>query len=237
MAKDYGYLNFKMIITQVTMAAQDSLAMDSAGSSVQLIDLIFKGGIMMIPIFLLSLLGVYVYVERMRTLRQAMASPNEFMVQIRELVVKGDIAAAKLLCNQSDTPMSRMIGKGLARLGSSLKNIEASIENVGRIEIYRLEKNLSLLATISGAAPMLGFLGTVMGMINAFMSIAQEEGSVSPKLLSEGIYQAMITTAAGLIIGVLAYLAYNFLVTKMQKVIHSMEYSSIEFLELLQEPK
>lgn len=192
---------------------------------------------MMIPIFLLSLLGVYVYVERLRTLRQAMASPNAFMAKIRELVVQGDIAAAKLLCSQSDTPMSRMIEKGLGRLGSSLKTIEASIENVGRIEIYRLEKNLSLLATISGAAPMLGFLGTVMGMINAFMSIAQEEGSVSPKLLSEGIYQAMITTAAGLIIGVLAYLAYNFLVTKMQKVIHSMEYSSIEFIELLQEPK
>jgi biopolymer transport protein ExbB len=219
------------------MAAQDTVAMDPDGSSIQLIDLIFKGGIMMIPIFLLSLLGVYVYVERVRTLRQAIASPNEFMAQIRDLVVKGDIAAAKLVCSQSDTPMSRMIGKGLGRLGSSLKNIEASIENVGRIEIYRLEKNLSLLATISGAAPMLGFLGTVMGMINAFMSIAQEEGSVSPKLLSEGIYQAMITTAAGLIIGVLAYLAYNFLVTKMQKVIHSMEYSSIEFIELLQEPK
>jgi biopolymer transport protein ExbB len=237
MAMDYGYLNFRMIIAQVTMAAQDSVAMDPDGSSIQLIDLIFKGGIMMIPIFLLSLLGVYVYVERLRTLRQAMASPNAFMAKIRELVVQGDIAAAKLLCSQSDTPMSRMIEKGLGRLGSSLKTIEASIENVGRIEIYRLEKNLSLLATISGAAPMLGFLGTVMGMINAFMSIAQEEGSVSPKLLSEGIYQAMITTAAGLIIGVLAYLAYNFLVTKMQKVIHSMEYSSIEFIELLQEPK
>lgn len=233
----YGYLNIRMILAQVTMAAQDTAAMDPDGSTIQLIDLIFKGGIMMIPIFLLSLLGVYVYVERVRTLRQAMASPNEFMAQIRELVVNGDIAAAKVLCAQSDTPMSRMIEKGLGRLGSSLKNIEASIENVGRIEIYRLEKNLSLLATISGAAPMLGFLGTVMGMINAFMSIAQEEGSVSPKLLSEGIYQAMITTAAGLIIGVLAYLAYNYLVTRMQKVIHSMEYSSIEFIELLQEPK
>ena len=233
----YGYLNIKMILAQVTMAAQDTVAMDPDGSSIHLIDLIFKGGIMMIPIFLLSILGVYVYVERVRTLRQAIASPNEFMRQIRDLVVKGDIPAAKLLCAQSDTPMSRMIGKGLSKLGSSLKNIEASIENVGRIEIYRLEKNLSVLATISGAAPMLGFLGTVMGMINAFMSIAQEEGSVSPKLLSEGIYEAMITTAAGLIVGVLAYLAYNYLVTKMQKVIHSMEYSSIEFIELLQEPK
>lgn len=219
------------------MAAQDSAAVAPEGSSIQLIDLIFKGGVMMIPIFLLSLLGVYVLVERLRTLKQATASPDAFMAQIKELVLKGDISAAKIVCAQSDTPMSRMIEKGLKKIGSSLKNIEASIENVGRIEIYRLEKNLSLLATIAGAAPMLGFLGTVMGMINAFMSIAQEEGAVSPKMLSEGIYQAMITTAAGLVVGVLAYLAYNYLVTRMQKIIHSMEYSSIEFIELLQEPK
>ncbi len=219
------------------MAAQDSAAIANEGSSIQLIDLVFKGGIMMIPIFLLSVLGVYVFVERLRTLKQAMASPDAFMNQIKELVLKGDLTAAKLICSQSDTPMSRMIAKGLNRIGSSLKNIEASIENVGRIEIYRLEKNLSLLATIAGAAPMLGFLGTVMGMISAFMSIAQEEGAVSPKMLSAGIYEAMVTTAAGLVVGVLAYLAYNFLVTRMQKVIHSMEYSSIEFIELLQEPK
>jgi biopolymer transport protein ExbB len=226
-----------MILTQITMAAQDSAAVAPEGSSIQLIDLIFKGGIMMIPIFLLSLLGVYVLVERIRTLKQATASPDAFMAQIKELVLKGDVSAAKIVCAQSDTPMSRMIEKGLLRIGSSLKNIEASIVNVGRIEIYRLEKNLSLLATIAGAAPMLGFLGTVMGMISAFMSIAQEEGAVSPKMLSSGIYEAMITTAAGLVVGVLAYLAYNFLVTRMQKVIHSMEYSSIEFIELLQEPK
>lgn len=226
-----------MILTQLSMVVQDSTAVASTDSSIQIIDLVFKGGIMMIPIFLLSVLAVYVFVERIRTLKQAMASPDAFMDQIKELVLKGDISAAKIVCEQSDTPMSRMIEKGLRRIGSSLKNIEASIENVGRIEIYRLEKNLSMLATIAGAAPMLGFLGTVMGMISAFMSIAQEEGAVSPKMLSAGIYEAMVTTAAGLVVGVLAYLAYNYLVTRMQKVIHSMEYSSIEFLELLQEPK
>jgi len=219
------------------MVVQDSIAIASPDSSVHLIDLVFKGGIMMIPIFLLSVLAVYVFVERMRTLKQAIASPDAFMDQIKELVLKGDISAAKIVCEQSDTPMSRMIEKGLKRLGSSLKNIEASIENVGRIEIYRLEKNLSMLATIAGAAPMLGFLGTVIGMISAFMAIAQEEGAVSPKLLSAGIYEAMITTAAGLVVGILAYLAYNYLVTRMQKIVHSMEYSSIEFVELLQEPK
>ncbi len=222
---------------QITMAAQDTAATAAGDSTIHLIDLIFKGGIMMIPIFLLSLVAVYVFVERMRTLKQASASPDAFMAKIKELVLQGDLSAAKVVCAQSDTPMSRMIEKGLNRIGSSLKNIEASIENVGRIEIYRLEKNLSLLATIAGAAPMLGFLGTVMGMINAFMAIAQEEGAVSPKMLSAGIYEAMITTAAGLVVGVLAYLAYNYLVTRMQKIVHSMEYSSIEFIELLQEPK
>ena len=130
-----------------------------------------------------------------------------------------------------------MIEKGISRLGSPLKNIEVSIENVGKIEIYKLEKNLSLLATISGVAPMMGFLGTVTGMIQAFIAIAQEEGSVSPKLLSAGIYEAMITTAAGLLVGIIAYLGYNYLVTRLQKVIHMMEYTSIDFIDLLQEPR
>ena len=226
-----------MTLVQImNSAAADSVA-TATDSSVEVIDLIFKGGFMMIPITLLSLVAVYVFVERVRTIKQATANPDQFMGQIKDLVLKGDVSAAKMICQQSDTPMSRMIDKGLQKLGSSLKTIEVSIENVGKIEIYRLEKNLSLLATISGAAPMLGFLGTVMGMISAFMAIAQEEGAVSPKLLSSGIYEAMVTTAAGLLVGIIAYLGYNYLVTRMQKVVHGMEYSSIEFIELLQEPK
>jgi len=226
-----------MILTQITVAASDSLDAVARDSSIQVIDLIFKGGVMMIPIALLSLVAVYIFVERVRTIKQASVNPDAFMQRIKELVTSGDITGAKMACVQSDTPMSRMIEKGLSRIGSSLKTIEASIENVGRIEIYRLEKNLSLLATISGAAPMLGFLGTVMGMISAFMSIAQEEGAVSPKLLSAGIYEAMVTTAAGLVVGILAYLGYNYLVTRLKKVVHAMEYSSIDFIDLLQEPK
>ena len=125
----------------------------------------------------------------------------------------------------------------VVKIENSLKNIETSIENVGKIEIYNLEKNLSLLATISGAAPMMGFLGTVTGMIQAFISIAQEEGAVSPKLLSSGIYEAMITTATGLFVGIVAYLAYNYLVSRVEKLIHRMEYSTIEFIETLQSKK
>lgn len=212
-------------------------ATTQAAESVSLLDLLLKGGFMMIPILLLSMLGVYIFVERFLTINKATKTPETFMDQIKQLVLAGDISAAKLLCGQTATPIARMIEKGISRIGNPMKNIEVSIENVGKIEIYRLEKNLSLLATISGAAPMIGFLGTVTGMIQAFISIAQEEGVVSPKLLSSGIYEAMITTAAGLLIGILAYLAYNFLVTRVQNLIHKMEYTSIDFIDLLQEPQ
>jgi biopolymer transport protein ExbB len=161
-------------------------------------------------------------------------SPKNFTNEIIKRVNNNDINGAKLICNDTNNPIARMILKGLNKIENSLKNIETSIENVGKIEIYNLEKNLNLLATISGAAPMLGFLGTVIGMIRAFISIAQEEGAVSPKLLSSGIYEAMISTAAGLFVGIIAYLAYNYLVSRVAKLIYKMEYSTIEFIETLQ---
>lgn len=191
----------------------------------------------MIPIFLLSILAVYIFVERFLTIQKASKTPDGFLDNVKVSVLRGDITGAKVLCAQNDTPIARMIEKGVSRLGSQLKNIEASIENVGKIEIYKLEKNLSFLATISGVAPMIGFLGTVTGMIQAFIAIAQEEGTVSPKLLSSGIYEAMITTASGLFVGIVAYLGYNYLVTRLQKLIYRMEYTSINFLDLLQEPR
>ena len=221
---------------QITTAT-DSLSVASQNSSVKIIDLLFQGGFMMIPILLLSLGAVYIFVERVLTVNKAAKTPNRFMDEVKDKVQKGDIQGAKLLCKDNETPIAKMIEKGVSRIGSPLKTIEASIENVGKIEIFKLEKNLSLMATISGAAPMLGFLGTVIGMIQAFIAIAQEEGSVSPKLLSEGIYTAMITTAAGLFVGILAYLGYNYLITRVQKVIHKMEYTSVEFIDLLQEPR
>ncbi len=226
-----------MILTQIS-TAQDTVATSiESANSVRIIDLLFQGGFMMIPILILSVMAVYIFVERVLTINKAAKTPEQFIARIRELVEKGDISAAKMMCQQNDSPVARMIEKGISRIGSPLKNIEVSIENVGKIEIFKLEKNLSLLATISGSAPMLGFLGTVIGMIQAFIAIAQEEGSVSPKLLSEGIYTAMVTTAAGLFVGILAYLGYNYLVTRVQKVVHKMEYSSVEFIDLLQEPR
>ena len=225
-----------MLLFQITVASADTVGVGGQDSSVSMMDLIMQGGFMMVPIALLSIAAIYIFVERVLTLKKASESPQNFMDNIKSLVQKGDVSGARVLCAQSSTPISMMIEKGIARIGSPLKNIEVSIENVGKIEIFKLEKNLSLLATISGSAPMLGFLGTVIGMIQAFIAIAQEEGTVSPKLLSEGIYTAMVTTAAGLFVGILAYLGYNYLVGRVQKVVHQMEYTSIEFIDLLQEP-
>ncbi|HEY9490079.1 MAG TPA: MotA/TolQ/ExbB proton channel family protein [Chryseosolibacter sp.] len=223
-----------MIILQVL---SDTTSVETVDESISILDLAIKGGFMMIPIFILSVIAIYFFFERLMIINKANQSPDQFMSRVKELVLRGDINGAKILCAQQDSPVARMIQKGLSRIGSPLKNIEASIENVGKLEIFKLEKNLSSIATIAGSAPMMGFLGTVIGMVEAFMAIAQEEGSVSPKLLSSGIYTAMITTVAGLIVGIMAYLAYNFLVTRVQKVVHKMEYTSIEFIDLLQEPQ
>jgi biopolymer transport protein ExbB len=209
----------------------------TSNQAISMWELAMAGGPLMIPLVICSFIAIYIFVERILTINKANVSSDAFMGRIKELVLKGDINGAKILCSQHDTPVARMIEKGVARIGSPLKNIEASIENVGKIEVFRLEKNLSVLATIAGAAPMIGFLGTVIGMVSAFIAIAQEEGSVSPKLLADGIYTAMVTTVAGLIVGIIAYLGYNFLVTRVSKVVHRMEYSSIEFIDLLQEPR
>ncbi len=221
---------FAQIVTNPTAPAE-------AEQALSIIDLAVKGGFMMVPIVLSSFIAIYIFVERVLTINKANQSPDAFMGRIKEMVLKGDINAAKLLCSQFNSPIARMIEKGVSRIGSPLKTIEASIENVAKLELFSLEKNLSILATIAGAAPMMGFLGTVIGMVQAFIAIAQEEGSVSPKLLSSGIYTAMITTVAGLIVGILAYLAYNYLVTRVSKVVNKMEYSAIEFVDLLQEPR
>jgi biopolymer transport protein ExbB len=225
-----------MILLQIVTDAI-TVPETAEGQSLSVIDLAIQGGFMMIPIALLWVLAIYLFIERILTINKANQDPDAFMGRIKELVLRGDIGGAKMLCSQNNTPVARMIEKGISRIGSPLKNIEASIENVGKIEVFKLEKNLATLATIAGAAPMMGFLGTVIGMVEAFISISQEEGSVSPKLLSSGIYTAMITTVAGLVVGIIAYLAYNYLVTRVQKVVHKMEYTSIDFIDLLQEPR
>ncbi|HMG94289.1 MAG TPA: MotA/TolQ/ExbB proton channel family protein [Chryseolinea sp.] len=225
-----------MILLQIVSDAVTEPEVISA-ESLSVIDLTIKGGFMMIPIVLLWVLAIYLFVERILAINKANEDPEAFMGRIKELVHKGDINGAKALCSQNDTPVARMIEKGVARIGSPLKNIEASIENIGKIEVFKLEKNLPLLATIAGAAPMLGFLGTVIGMVKAFIAIAQEQGYLSPELLSSGMYSAMITTIAGLIVGLTAFVGYNYLVTAVRNVVHKMEYTSIDFIDLLQETR
>ena len=226
-------MDLKILILQI-LNEQDALTIIETQEKISVMDLLFKGGFMMIPILLLFIITIYILIERILIINKESKSPKNFTDEIIKRINNNDINGAKLICDDTNNPIARMILKGLNKIESSLKNIETSIENVGKIEIYNLEKNLSLLATISGAAPMMGFLGTVTGMIQAFISIAQEEGAVSPKLLSSGIYEAMITTAAGLFVGIVAYLAYNYLVSRVEKLIHRMEYSTIEFIETLQ---
>jgi biopolymer transport protein ExbB len=218
-----------------SLAAANTLGAEATKQNIGLLDLLIKGGYMMIPLYLLFILAIFIFVQKLLTLKKASKTPSHLLDQVKVLVQSGQVEKAKALCMGENTPVANMISKGIERIGSPLKNIEVSIENVGKIEIYKLEKNLGLLATVAGAAPMIGFLGTVTGMIQAFISIAQEEGMVSPKLLSMGIYEAMITTATGLVVGIVAYLGYNYLVTQVSKLVHNMEYTSIEFIDLLQD--
>ena len=210
---------------------------EKSSSSISILELAIKGGWVMIPIGILSVMAVYIIIERMLTLKNADKDPERFIEKIKNLVYNDDISGAIKQCQQFNTPFSRMIEKGVTKIGTPLANIEASVENVGKMEVYKLEKNLSILATISGAGPMLGFFGTVTGMVQAFMAIAQENGTVSPRLLSSGMYEALVTTVGGLIVGIIAYIGYNYLVSRVDEIVHKMEYSSIEFLELLQQPK
>ena len=224
-----------MILAQIEQGATEAL--EVAQETISVWELTLKGGWMMVPLAILWVIAIYLFIERLLTINKANQNPDQFMSSVKGLVLKGDISGARMLWSQNDSPIARMMEKGISRIVIPLKTIEASIENIGKLEIFKLEKNLSSLATIAGAAPMMGFLGTVIGMVKAFIGIAQEEGSVSPKLLSSGIYAAMVTTVAGLIVGIIAYLAYNYLVSRVQKVVHKMEYTSIDFIDLLQEPK
>lgn len=161
---------------------------------------------------------------------------GNFMNQIRDHVAKGNIQAAKVLCAQNNTPVSHLTEKGISRIGSPLEDINTAIENAGRLEVYKLEKNVSVLATIAGAAPMIGFLGTVIGMVLAFHQLATSSGQAEMGTLAEGIYTAMTTTVAGLIVGIIAYMGYNHLVVRTDKVVHQMEATAVDFLDMLNEP-
>ena len=191
--------------------------------------------IVMSLLFLFSFTAIYVFIERFMTIQRALKGKKDFMQKINDFVLSGDLNGAKDLCISSNNPIARMIEKGLQRVGKPMKDITTSIENVGKLEISKLERRLSMLATISGVAPMLGFLGTVLGMVKVFQNMSKEK-TFEIASLSGGIMEAMITTVGGLIVGIIAYVAYNYLVSKVDKVIHNMEGASIEFIDILEAP-
>ncbi len=199
-------------------------------------DLAMKGGIIMIPIFLLLVLAMYIFFERFMTIRDAAKQDSTFMDNIKNYIHEGKLDEAQALCRNTNGPLARMIEKGLSRIGKPLNDINVAIENVGKQEISKLENGMATLATVSGGAPMIGFLGTVMGMIRAFYDMSQAGNNIDVSLLSSGIYTAMVTTVAGLIVGIIAYFAYNYLVARVDKVVHMLETSSTEFMDILNEP-
>ncbi len=213
---------------------------ESVEKTLSIIELITTGGtagiVIILILALLFIVAVYIYFERIFAIKEASKVDSNFMNQIRDYVSDGKIDSAQNLCSQANSPVSRLISKGISRIGKPLDDINTAIENAGRLEIYGLEKNVSVLATISGAAPMIGFLGTVIGMILSIFEIANSGGSIDIKTLADGLYTAMTTTVGGLIVGIVAYIAYNHLVVKTNKVVYKMEANSLEFLDLLNEP-
>jgi len=196
-----------------------------------------SGGQIIIGIlFVLLGVGLYIYFERYFAIKSASKIDENFMNQIKDYVSNGKLEAADALCKSNNTPTARLIGKGISRIGKPLDDINTAIETAGKLEVYQLEKNVSVLATIAGAAPMIGFLGTVIGMIIAIHEIANAGGQIDIKMLSDGLYTAMTTTVAGLIVGIIAYVTYNHLVVRTDKVVYQMEAKSVEFLDLLNEP-
>ena len=225
------------------MLLQTQLSSDSINNHIveektlSIIELISAGGIggniIMGTLGVLSIYAIYILIERYSTIKKASIEDESFLKSIRNFVEHKDIQAAKTLCKNTDNPVSRMIEKGIDRIDKPMTDISAAIENQGKLEVYKMESNLANLATIAGAAPMIGFLGTVIGMIVAFHEMASAGGNIDVEMLSKGIYTAMVTTVGGLIVGIIAYIAYNYLVSKIDKVIFQLEARTTEFLYLL----
>ena len=233
-----------MLYSAMLKTVQDGAALITDGESVEktlsIIELISSGGlagqIIILVLFVLLMVASYIYFERLFAIKAASKIDANFMNQIKDHVTNGKIDSAQVLCTQINTPVSRLISKGISRIGKPLEDINTAIENAGRLEVYGLEKNVSVLATISGVAPMIGFLGTVIGMIIAIFELANAGGTIQMDVLASGLYTAMTTTVAGLIVGIIGYIAFNHLVVRTNKVIHQMEANSVEFLDLLNEP-
>ena len=227
------------LLMSLTQSTKD-VDPDVEEKSLSIMDLLLSGGtggvVIIAVLFVLLFVAVYIYFERLFAIKAASKYDQSFMHQIRDNVASGKLEAAKILCAQTNSPVARLTEKGISRIGHPLEDINKAIENAGRLEVYKLEKNVSILATVAGAAPMIGFLGTVIGMILAFHNLATSAGSADMGSLAEGIYTAMTTTVAGLVVGIVAYIGYNHLVVRTDKVVHTMEANAVDFLDMLNEP-
>lgn len=222
-----------MILLQIVT---DSTALETAADqSMSILDLALKGGVIMYPLALMWIVAVYIFIERLLTINKAGKVPESFMNNVKDLVVRGDVNGAKIVCSQNDTPTARIIEKGIMRIGKPIENIEKSMENIGRLELYQMEKNLVILTIIAGVAPMFGFLGTIAGMIQTFFNISITS-DITLGTIAGGIYVKMITSATGLMIGIMAYIGYSYLNAQIDKVVNKMEAASAEFIDVLHAP-
>jgi biopolymer transport protein ExbB len=228
-------MSSSMCLLQIEIINTSPLSGTSGTEAMTLLSLMLKGGWVMWPILLLSILTVYAITERLMVLQGATKIPPAWVEAINAKILEGDVQSARMLCEKKNYAIAKIIKAGIEKSHKPIQLIELSIEHAGQVEMHKLEKNLALLGTIAGAAPMLGFLGTVLGMIQAFMAMAQETNQISPKLLSGGIYEAMITTAAGLVVGIIANLGYNYLLTQIQKATHRIEHTANQFIESMRD--
>lgn len=224
------------VITDSLSVATAAAAQPEPVKELSVWDLCMEGGFIMIPLLILALISIYIFIERAIVLRRAARDDAHFMSRIKDYIHHGDPEAALRLCNHTNSPYARLIAKGITRIGRPMNDVLVAIENTGNIEISALGKSLPWLSTTAAGAPMLGFLGTVVGMIQAFFSLASAGTAANITVLSSGIYQALVTTVAGLVVGILALFAYNYLVARINNVMNSMESKTMEFMDLLNEP-
>lgn len=222
-----------MHLLQIT--EQTTAAAVHTAEKLSLLELIMKGGVVMIPIVILSIIGLYIFIERYITIRKANYDASKLMMQVREYVISGNLQAAISVCKQNDSPIARMLQKGLLRVGKPIKEIEGAIENQAKLEVSKLEKNLGIIGIIAGIAPMFGFLGTIAGVIKIFYNISLSD-NISIGIISGGLYEKMITSAAGLLVGIVAYTGHNVLNIMLDRIILRMETDAIDFIDLLEEP-
>jgi biopolymer transport protein ExbB len=228
-------MNWFLLQIDTAAAALQSVPAADPMSQVSLLDLLSKGGLLMIPLALLFVIAVYVFTERLLYIRKASKIEENFMNIIRDNIVTGNISAARSMAKNTNNPVARIIDKGIQRIGKPIDAIEKSMENVGKLEMYKMERNLNILSLIAGIAPMFGFLGTIFGMFQLFFRLAST-GEFTIQSMADGIYTKLISSAVGLIIGLMAYIAHNYLTTQIDKTANKMEASSAEFVDILQEP-